>query len=144
MFIRKMTPDDLEEIMAIEEVSFDNPWQEEMFEAEMAGPISDALSVEIDGLYAGYITYRVILDEGHLMNVAIHPDFQKRGYGRRLVQHFLDDCRERGVVVVYLEVRPSNVPARILYRRFGFRKTGARKKYYENGEDALLMELTLP
>ena len=144
VIIRKMTPDDLEEIMAIEEVSFDNPWQEEMFEAEMSGPISEALSVEIDGMYAGYMTCRVILDEAHLMNVAIHPDFRRRGYGRRLVQQFLDDCRERGVIVVYLEVRPSNASARKLYRRFGFRTTGVRNKYYENGEDALLMELTVP
>ncbi len=144
MLIRKMTPDDMEEIMAIEGVSFESPWLPEMFEAEMAGPISDALSVEIDGLYAGYVTFRVILDEAHLMNVAIHPDFRKRGYGRRLTQHFLDDCMERGVKYFYLEVRPSNVPARKLYRSFGFRITGVRKGYYEDGEDALLMELTKP
>jgi ribosomal-protein-alanine N-acetyltransferase len=82
----------------------------------------------------------VLLDEGHILNVAVRSDQRGQGLGKLLVERVIAECRERGVAFVSLEVRPSNASAIALYRTIGFVETGKRKNYYENGEDAILME----
>jgi [ribosomal protein S18]-alanine N-acetyltransferase len=88
----------------------------------------------------GYICPMQVLDEGHILNVAVDPDCRGMGVGRALVQRVLDDFRASGAAFVSLEVRVSNVAAICLYRQMGFAEVGRRKRYYENGEDALMME----
>lgn len=88
----------------------------------------------------GYICPMLVLDEGHILDVAVHSNYRGKGIGRMLVERVLHDCSERGAEFVSLEVRQSNESAIGLYRQLGFLETGRRKAYYENGEDALLME----
>src|SRR6185369_13367228 len=92
------------------------------------------------GRLVGYICLMLLLDEGHIMNVAVDPDLRGCGVGRMLVQKVLDDCRQAGASFVSLEVRESNPSAISLYRKMAFVEVGKRRRYYENGEDALMME----
>jgi len=135
-----MTPDDLDEIMEIELVAFTSPWLREMFIAEMEGPLSTTV-VGLDGdRLAGYATYRVVIDEAHLMNIAIHPEYRLVGLGRALMDQVLGDCKEQEADYIFLEVRESNRPARGLYNSLGFEVIGVRKGYYtDDREDAIVM-----
>ena len=136
-----MVESDLDGVLAIENGSFPKPWAREHFLDELASPHAFPLTAfSADGRVAGYICPTLVLDEGHIMNVAVHPGFRGKGVGRLLVERVMADCREAGAAFVSLEVRVSNAAAISLYRRLGFVETGTRRRYYENGEDALLME----
>jgi len=136
-----MTDPDLEEVLAIESDSFPHPWSKTHFRDELSAPHSFPLvAMNQDGMVVGYICPMLLLDEGHILNVAIRRDFRGHGIGKLLVKRVLGDCRERDASFVSLEVRPSNSEALALYKGLGFVETGLRKRYYENGEDAILME----
>ncbi len=136
-----MTERDLEQVLAIENDAFPRPWTRDHFLDELRSPHSFPLvALGRDGVVLGYICPMQILDEGHILDVAVRKDFCGKGIGRLLVETSLRMCREKGSDFVSLEVRPSNVAAISLYRRLGFSEVGRRKGYYENGEDALLMQ----
>jgi ribosomal-protein-alanine N-acetyltransferase len=136
-----MTEDDLDEVLAIEQYSFPLPWNRDHFLDELKTDCAFPLVAFTPGeKLAGYICPRLLLDEGHILDVAVHRSFRGRGVGRLLVERVLMECRDGGAEFVSLEVRPSNEIAIALYRQLGFVETGRRRKYYENGEDALLME----
>jgi ribosomal-protein-alanine N-acetyltransferase len=86
----------------------------------------------------------LLLDEGHILDVAVDPSCRGKGVGRLLVQRVLDDCRVGGASFVSLEVRVSNGAAIALYQGMGFTEVGRRKRYYRDGEDALMMEYLYP
>jgi ribosomal-protein-alanine N-acetyltransferase len=136
-----MAASDLEQVMAIERASFPLPWLEQHFLDEINSAVAFPLTAfDPDGRVAGYICPMQVLDEGHILNVAVDPVCRGMGVGRLLVQRVLDDCRAAGAAFVSLEVRVSNAAAISLYRQMGFQDVGRRKRYYENGEDALMME----
>ena len=136
-----MTESDLDEVLAIEADSFPRPWSRSHFLDELKSPHSFPLvALDQEGTLAGYICPMLLLDEGHILNVAVRNDYRGHGLGRLLVERVLRECRDRGAEFVSLEVRPSNTAAISLYRGLGFVETGLRKRYYENGEDAILME----
>lgn len=94
----------------------------------------------------GFMINQIILDECHLLNFCIHPDFQNLGLGQRILEWFIESMRKRGIHSMFLEVRVSNVSAIKIYQKMGFKKIRIRKKYYvsEHGqEDALVMKLEL-
>ena len=139
-----MTASDLDEVLVIEVASYPRPWHVSHFLDELASTHSFPLvAFDPAGKVAGYICLMSLLDEGHILNVAVRSDCRGRGVGRMLVERAVAECRARGADFVSLEVRPSNEAALALYRTLGFRETGRRKKYYENGEDAILMECML-
>lgn len=136
-----MTEDDLDSVLVIEKASFPSPWSKSLFMGELNSAYSfPMVAMDSEGHVVGYICPMLIIDEGHILNVAVHRDFRGEGIGRLLVQKVLADCTSRGAESVSLEVRVSNAVAISLYRDLGFTVTGRRKGYYENGEDALLME----
>ncbi len=136
-----MTERDLEQVLAIEKDAFPLPWTRHHFLDELRSPHSFPLvALGQDGHVVGYICPMQLLDEGHILDVAVRKDLCGRGLGRLLVETVLRMCREKGAGFVSLEVRPSNVSAISLYQRLGFAEVGRRKGYYEKGEDALLME----
>lgn len=136
---------DLDEVVAIERLSFSMPWSRNAFRYEMEkNRVAHCWVMRDDGRVVGYLCLWEIGEEIHITNVAVHPDFRRAGIGRTLVKHVLDDAERRGVRVVLLEVRPSNLEARGLYASFGFRVVGRRRGYYyDTGEDALVMEARL-
>lgn len=132
---------DLDQVLSIEQRSFPHPWLRQHFMDELNSPYAFPLSAfDRSGMLIGYICPMLLLDEGHIMNVAVDPDQRGSGVGRLLVQQVLDDCRAEAASFVSLEVRESNLTAISLYRKMGFAQVGKRKRYYENGEDALMME----
>lgn len=136
-----MTVDDLDQVLAIEISSFPHPWQRQHFMDELNSTYAFPLSAfDPSGRLVGYICPMQLLDEGHILDVAVDPALRGCGVGRLLVERVLADCRAAEASFVSLEVRESNLSAIALYKKMGFEEVGRRKKYYENGEDALMME----
>jgi ribosomal-protein-alanine N-acetyltransferase len=163
--IEPMRGADIEEILEIERATFRFPWSERAFSSELTLPYAvwrvvrmaeeagrkSNLPSELDrkswlrsrrvqpGPLVGYAGFQAILDEGHIMNVAVHPDYRRRGIGELLLLDLYDQARPRGVLRLSLEVRASNLAAQGLYRKYGFQVEGRRLRYYGDGEDALIM-----
>jgi ribosomal-protein-alanine N-acetyltransferase len=141
IIICPMKEEDLGQVLEIEQNSFPHPWLRQHFIDELNSPYAFPLAAfDPSGRLVGYICPMQLLDEGHILDVAVAPDLRGAGVGRLLVQQVLDDCRLGGASFVSLEVRASNFSAIGLYKKMGFAEVGRRKRYYENGEDALMME----
>jgi ribosomal-protein-alanine N-acetyltransferase len=144
--LRPMRRSDLDAVLAIEQRAFPQPWTRGFFEKELAMPQAACVVATLaddGGPVVGYSVCWSILDERHLLNVAVHPEHRSLGVGWRLMEAVLEAGRASGGRVVYLEVRAGNVGARRLYKRFGFRELGVRRGYYGPGQDAIVMELRL-
>lgn len=143
IILRKMTLDDIEQVLAIDRMSFSLPWPERSFRFDLTdNPASRCWVAEIDGKVAGMIVAWLIVDEVHVATIATHPDFRRRGIAKKLLAHTLQHLKEEGAQSSFLEVRASNFAAQEMYRKFGYEETGVRPRYYkDNDEDALLMTL---
>jgi ribosomal-protein-alanine N-acetyltransferase len=138
---RRMEPADLEQVLKIENVSFPAPWTRTMFLEEMSNR-SARLVVFITGnRIAGYLCFWEVLDEAHLMNIAVHPDWRGRGYGKYIMDRLEAICLKDRLKRIILDVGRRNLPARNLYRKCGFSSVGFRKNYYTSvKDDAIVME----
>ncbi len=142
--IKKMSPDDLDDVMEIEKLSFVSPWTKRFFEETLTSPISLNLVMKKGTETIGYIILYTVADEAHILNIAIHPSYRGQGRASSLLQYVLDYFKRKDVREFFLEVREGNLSAISLYGRFGFEKIGRRKKYYsETNEDALVMCLSV-
>lgn len=131
---------DLDEVLEIEQLCFETPWSKFAFIHEVQFEKSVFKTMRVSGRLVGYGGFWHILDEIHISNIAVHPEFQRRGLGRRLLIHLLEEAFDREASKASLEVRRSNIPAQNLYRTFGFSIVTVRKNYYsDEGEDALVM-----
>lgn len=142
--ISLLTPDDLAQAYAIECRSHAFPWSEKTF-ASNQGERFINLRLDVDGKMAAFAITQVVLDEASLFNIAVDPAFQRRGFGRQLLQHLIDELIKRDVLTLWLEVRASNLPAIALYEQLGFNQVSRRPNYYPTAsgrEDAILMALT--
>lgn len=142
--ISLLTPDDLAQAFAIECRSHAFPWSEKTF-ASNQGERFINLRLDVDGQMAAFAITQVVLDEASLFNIAVDPAFQRRGLGRQLLQHLIDELIKRDVLTLWLEVRASNLPAIALYEQLGFNQVSRRPSYYPTAsgrEDAILMALT--
>jgi len=142
--IEEMKPDDLDEVMAIERLCFPTPWPRQVFEMELKSKRSFKRVIKIGNVVAGYIVAWTIYAEGHILNIAVHPNFRRRGFGESLMRCCLDYFLKRGIRYATLEVRRSNMGAIRLYEKLGFRSVGIRRGYYsDTGEDAIVMMLNI-
>lgn len=146
--ITRLGLESLDEIVAIENACYAKPWSRESFSSELTQlPYSRLWGSRLAGIggdagfLAGFAVVWVIAGEGHLANLATVPALRRRGHARALMHAALDDARRRAAQFMLLEVRAGNLAAITLYREFGFRDYGSRPKYYEDGEDALLMRV---
>ncbi|MGE5598380.1 MAG: ribosomal protein S18-alanine N-acetyltransferase [Bacteroidota bacterium] len=139
--VAPMTLADLDEVLAVENLSFTTPWSRQSFYYELTeNPRALYLVVREDGNLAGYIGMWIVFDEGHITNLAVHPGHRRRGVATLLLDALTAAAKERGVTRLTLEVRRSNVAAQLLYARYGFVCSGVRRRYYrDNNEDALIM-----
>jgi ribosomal-protein-alanine N-acetyltransferase len=136
-----MKTPDLDAVMAIEKASFAAPWSRNMFLEEMNNRAARLMVFKSEDTLVGYMCFWEVLDEAHLMNVAVHPDHRGRGYGALIMEQLEAMCLRDGLRRIILEVGRRNLPARRLYRKCGFSAIGFRKKYYaEVQDDALIME----
>ncbi len=133
---------DLPAVMETDRRSFPTPWSEEIWRQEITGPFGLYLVLEEGDNLSGHIGLKLISGEAHVVTLAVRPERRRRGFARALIKAALGDPVSAGARYLHLEVRPSNVAARVLYRSLGFDETGVRPRYYGE-EDALLMTLDL-
>ncbi|WP_342048728.1 ribosomal protein S18-alanine N-acetyltransferase [Bacillus sp. OTU530] len=145
IIFRDMKPEDIAQVVAIEQVSFAIPWTFETFEREMTiNEYARYTVMEKDGAIIGYCGMWLILDESHITNIAILPEYRGRNLGEALLNEVIEKAKKLGAHSMTLEVRVSNEIAQKLYRKFGFLNGGIRKRYYtDNYEDALVMWVRL-
>ncbi len=137
----RMQPSDLDEVLAIERASFAGPWSRDMFLEEMDNRHARLVVFRLEGKIVGYICFWVVLDEAHLLNIAVHPEYRGRGHGRAIMAYLESVCVEEGLNRLLLEVGRRNAAARNLYKKFGFSSIGFRKQYYAAiKDDAFVME----
>lgn len=132
----------LKQIMPIEEVVYPRPWSLGVFNAELdLAKRGERYYIvgTIDGQLVGYAGLLFTPDDAHVTNIAVDPDWQRRGIATDLLLELCWKAREHGSQGMSLEVRVSNEAAQALYARFGFVPAGVRRKYYENVEDAIVM-----
>ena len=171
VILRPMMEEDLDEIMVIEASAPGNPWSRESMEKELVNPQAHYLTAvlradaqahgsggqahcaaEVAGAGAdpvdmgevvGYAGYWQVMDEGHIMNIAVREDLRSRGIGRALMEAMLKEGDSLGILYWTLEVRVSNAPALHLYEKTGFTSAGIRPGYYSNPkEDANILWLS--
>ena len=140
MKIELMTAAHVPQIAELEKICFNDPWSEKSIASELDNRLSLWL-VAMDGdRVAGYVGSQSVLGETDMMNIAVHPDFRRRGIAEELVVKLVEELKVRGNHSLMLEVRASNEPARKLYDKMGFQQVGLRKNYYRNPkEDACIL-----
>jgi [ribosomal protein S18]-alanine N-acetyltransferase len=132
----------IDEVLAVEEASFSNPWTRAMYLAELdnRGVSFCRLARAADGNVVGFCSFWLVLDELHINNLAVVPDMRRGGVATQLLSHVLKEGAVAGARRATLEVRRSNEAARLLYERFGFEVASVRQNYYSKPEeDALVL-----
>jgi ribosomal-protein-alanine N-acetyltransferase len=139
--IEEMRLDDLDAIYQIELASFSAPWPPNAYRSELeSNRLATYLVARLDGQIVAYGGMWLMVDEAHITTFAVHPGWRRQRIGERLLVAFLDLAIGRHAREATLEVRLSNIAARRLYEKYGFRPVGLRPRYYsDNGEDALIM-----
>ncbi len=129
----------LKDIYEIEKLSFSEPWSEKSLEMLLNGD-NFGVAITLEGRVVAYGGLMCVLDEGSVTNVAVHPEYRRRGYGREIVFALLSEAEKRGISTLFLEVRESNLAARTLYEKMGFSSCGIRKGFYSHpAENAIQM-----
>jgi len=139
---RTLSSADLDEILAIEQASFTNPWTRDMYLRELQNPDVSFLWVlrSPDTGIVAFCSFWLVLDEVHINNLAVRGDFRGQGVGKTLLERVLIEAASRGARRATLEVRRSNEAARRLYERLGFEVAATRPNYYASPpEDALIL-----
>lgn len=145
IILREMELTDLDRIMDIEKDAFTTPWSRNAFSKEITeNMLAKYIVAEIEGTVAGYAGIWLILDEGHITNIAVAKEYRGQGIGKYLMMGLIDYCKKLGVPNMTLEVRKSNIVAQNLYKKYGFLECGIRPNYYaDDHEDAVIMWKTI-
>lgn len=138
--IVRMSKEHLDDIMIVENLSFSSPWSKKSFETELEND-SAVYFAAVDGSEraVAYGGFWLVCGEGQITNIAVHPDFRERGIGKKILLEMIENAIGSGAQSITLEVRQSNAAAQKLYSGLGFKNVGMRKRYYADGENALLM-----
>lgn len=141
--IRRLSQDDVDRVYEIEKLAYPFPWSRGLFvDCLHAGYAFFGLQIGKD--LAGYTIFNWAVGEAHLLNLCIHPDWQRRGYGSLLLEYTINHVVRQGNKAMFLEVRTSNTHAARLYKARGFKVIGNRRSYYQAGdgrEDAIVMRM---
>jgi [ribosomal protein S18]-alanine N-acetyltransferase len=138
---RMMDIEDIDQVMVIEHESFTIPWSREAFYNELVqNQFAVYLVLEVEDRIVGYCGVWIVVDEAHITNVALLPEYRGRKLGEALMRKVIEVAKEKGAKTMTLEVRMTNTIAQSLYRKLGFQGGAIRKNYYtDNHEDALVM-----
>lgn len=141
--IDKMRFSDLDEVLEIEKESFSMPWSRGMFERELENKEYSYFLVARSGDgVVGYLGFWLVMDEAHIVNVAIRSDYRRKHIASILIAYALNLADKLGAERATLEVRVTNIPAQNLYKKFGFQMIAIRENFYsDTGEDAYIMWL---
>ena len=140
MIIETMKASHVAQIAELEKLCFSDPWSENSIASELDNKLAFWLVATEEERVAGYIGSQMVMDETDMMNVAVHPDYRRKGIAEALVNTLVENLQKLGSHCLTLEVRASNAPAIALYGKLGFSEIGRRKNYYRNPrEDALIL-----
>lgn len=138
--IIKAEEENIGDVYYLEKASFDLPWSEDHILSDILGGYSQYFLLYSEREPVGYLSFRLLFDEGHIINICVHPEKRGRGYGQKLIGFIEQHAKSVGAKSLTLEVRKSNTPAIELYKKMGFVVDGIRRGYYcDNGEDAYIM-----
>jgi ribosomal-protein-alanine N-acetyltransferase len=148
--LRAMQMDDIEQVAALDRLSFSLPWSANSYRFELLENqasrlwVAELLDDDQPVKIVAMIVIWQIVDEAHIATLAVHPEYRRLGLGRRLLAFALMEAARGGLTTATLEVRAGNLAAQALYRQFGFFIAGVRPRYYlDNHEDALIMDVKL-
>lgn len=144
--IAPMSPQDLTEVLAVEQVAYEFPWTHGNFIDSLRAGHSAWTMRDGSGRLIAYAVVMIALDEAHLLNLTVAPDCQRFGFGWRMLEAMAENARSYGARTMLLEVRPSNPAAQKMYERYGFAHIGTRRGYYparDGREDAIVMRVPL-
>ena len=134
----------LDGIIEIERSSFPTPWSTNSFIQEIKNSVSHLWAVILKSNLSAYICFWMFASEIQLINIAVHTEWRGKGFGHNLLMQMIEAGISKGIQQVWLEVRLSNMPAKMLYEKLGFLEVGRRRKYYsDTNEDAIIMALSL-
>ena len=140
MKIETMNASHVAQIAELEKLCFSDPWSANSIASELDNKLAFWLVATEENCVAGYIGSQTVMDETDMMNVAVHPDFRRKGIAEALVNDLVENLKKMESHCLTLEVRASNTPAIALYEKLGFSEIGRRKNYYRNPrEDALIL-----
>ena len=143
MIIRQWTKEDIGVIAEMERRCFHDAWTEEMLSDTLRYPIYNCFLAEEGGQVCGYCCLIVVCEDAEVGNIAVDTPFRGKGIGKALMETMHQRAKEKGATQSFLEVRVSNANAIALYKKFGYESYGIRARYYEDGEDAMVMKRAL-
>ncbi len=141
---RYMTPEDLDQVVELDQHSFPTPWPRKSFEFEInENKASNMWVAEVeDNKIVGYVVLWLLVDEAHVGTITVDETYRRQRIGFTLLCKSMTELQEKGAVTATLEVRESNAAGQNLYRKFGFQLVGKRPGYYQdNHENAMIMEM---
>ncbi len=142
--IANMTEASIDDIVEVENKSFTTPWSRKSFIDELNNPLAKYFTAISGEKTVAYLGMWQISGQCDITNIAVLPEYRKKGIAKRLIEHLKQFCIENSLSPITLEVRESNEPAKSLYASMGFEPIGHRKKYYaDTGEDAIIMSIIL-
>lgn len=141
MQIRAYMPDDLADILSLDQQCFSHSWSQGSWESSLASEQYRCFVLEEQGELAGFLLISFVLDEGELLKIGVAPAQRGKALGKALLEYGLRWWKQQGICQIFLEVRESNQPAIYLYENAGFEHIGVRKNYYQNPkENAVLYQ----
>jgi len=143
--LRPMVSTDVDRVAELEVLCFTTPWPRSAIEEELSSnPRAHYFVYEVEAKLVGYCGFWLILDEGHITNLAIDPEERSKGFAQDMIAQFVREAESLGAASLTLEVRSGNASAIHVYEKAGFVSMGVRKGYYlDSGEDALIMWKTI-
>jgi ribosomal-protein-alanine N-acetyltransferase len=144
--IEPMRPQDLADVLAVEQAAYEFPWTHGNFADSLRGGHSAWTMRDSAGSLIAYSVVMIALDEAHLLNLTVASNCRRFGFGWRMLEAMAENARGYGARTMLLEVRPSNPAALAMYARYGFLRIGSRRGYYparDGREDAIVMRVTL-
>ncbi len=143
IIINKMTLSDLKEISNNLTSDFDDFWNSNILESELKNPFSKYIIARLETEVVGFAGVIDTVDQMEITNIVVKKNFRKNGIGNALIQELIRLAKYNGKEEITLEVKSTNLVAIKLYEKNGFKKTGLRKKYYNNTDDANIMTLKI-
>lgn len=142
--IREIKKGDTKQLAELDKICFAVPWSEQSFIDETENELASYRVAVKDGDVIGYVGYWKVVDEGHITNIAVVPEYRRSGIASELLSQIIKAAYDEKLYLLTLEVRKSNIAAQKLYEKFGFVPLGERKNYYHSPtEDAVIMTLML-
>jgi len=137
---RKLGTEDIDELLHLENLCFSRPWSRESYEHELGkNPMANFYGFFDGDKLIAFAGFWLIVDEGHIANVAVHPAWRRQGFGELMMRRVMTLCQAAGGKRMTLEVRKRNFPARDLYLKLGFHVEGERENYYQDPKDSALI-----